>query len=78
MSRFRPGQKVLVKQIKPSDGLPMRYVGKIVTILTNDSGDPDWPYRIVEDPRWVWREDHFTSCDEIGDPNIIFQMRKKK
>jgi len=77
MRKFRPGQRVLVTQLRPSDGIPMRYVGITVTIL---SSDPDrheeWPYRVVEDGRWVWREDHFTDAGKSTDPNIIFKLNK--
>ncbi len=73
--KFKPGQKVLVVDIESSDGLPKHYIGKVVTILTSDSGDSDWPYRIAEDENWVWREDHFVDSKEIKDPNIIFKMK---
>ena len=76
MSKFRKGQKVIVVALKPSDGIPMKHKGKVVTISTTETGNPDWPYRIEEDKGWVWREDHFVDSKESDDPNIIFKLNR--
>ena len=77
MCKFKPGQKVFVKQLPHSSGIPMRYLKKIVTILNSNSNNADWPYNIVEDPRWVWQEEFFVGADELDDPNIIFKLNKE-
>lgn len=77
MRKFKPGQRVLVEHLTPSDGIPMRHLGTVVTILSNEGNRAEkWPYRIIEDKRWVWREDHFTDTKQIVDPNIIFKLSK--
>jgi hypothetical protein len=76
--RFKPGQKVLVLE-DYRDSLASRmqhFIGKVVTISSRTGNDAIWPYRIVEDERWVWMEKFFASAGEATDPNIIFQMRK--
>ena len=78
--KFKPGQKVLVKSYgyDPDDLTHQmkQFIGKVVTIRSDNSGNRDWPYRIEEDRRWVWREKFFTHCGEATDPNILFQLRK--
>jgi len=82
MTKFKPGQKVLVKTsgYDPADmtSQMLQFVGEIVTISSNDSGNRNWPYRINEDPRWVWREDFFKHSDESVNPNFLFKMTKRR
>ena len=78
--KFKPGQKVLVLGSHKRSMTPemRKFVGKVVTISDKKSGNLDWPYYIVEDDRWVWQERFF--IDELGvkDPNILFQMSKRR
>lgn len=77
--KFTPGQKVLVlEKYKDQMAPEMReYIGKVVTI-SKKRGSAHWPYCIVECNRWVWAEYMFTDDIDSDDPNILFQMRKRR
>ena len=79
--KFEPGQRVFVKTsgYNPDDMVPQmqRFMGKIVTISSNTSGNRRGPYCISEDPRWVWHEELLTYYGESTDPNVLFKMGKR-
>ena len=78
--KFKPGQKVLVLGGYEGSMVPQmkEFIGKTVTISSSLGGSLDWPYRIVENSRWVWMEKFFVEDIGANNPNALFQRKKGK
>lgn len=81
--KFKVGERVIVRTYDHMPGnwnhIMFELMGKIVTIRTNRSHDPDWPYRIEEASEWVWQERNFVPLPiKAGDPNYAFMCRRRK
>ncbi len=80
--KFKVGEKVLVKTYDP---IPINwnhtmsgFMGKVVTIRSNQRYDNKWPYQIEEDSSWVWREQDFIELPtDVNDPNYIFMLKRR-
>ena len=80
--KFKTGDKVRVKiysdrPMQWSDDM-MDFMDKIVTIGSAVINDHNWPYRIKEAPRWVWREKDFIQIiTNKNDPNYAFMCKRR-
>ena len=78
--KFKPGQKVLVLRRYEDNMVPQmkEFIGKTVTISNALGSNINWPYRIVENSRWVWMEKFFVEDIGANNPNALFQRKKGK
>jgi hypothetical protein len=75
-----PGTKVKIRVYPKTpdfwadDGSMNKYMGETLTILkmTNDG-----LYKMIEDPRWVFRRSDFEVVESNLNPNILFIIHRK-